>query len=379
MVQRYIPNHPSKLLKEERPHGQLVDSLESIVQAYPPRDTYHRHDLHGLYSGPTSVAYLFLHLAQIYPDLVVGGHHASSWCKAYLLPFIRGHSRQHVEVTVDHCGVINEELAACAVLAALTGDREYSDSLVHHTVTIVQPYGSDEWLYGRAGFLYLLRMVRHWTPSTTTKDAMTVSIKKVGDRILQDGPPWRWHGKEYLGAVHGSVGIITQLVLCNPDYSAHPKVTTTLIELLQSQDPTSGNFPSSVESGRDSLVQFCHGSPGFALSLPLIQKYFDDATQATIDDCMAKARKCIWERGLLTKKPSLCHGAAANALALTSPQREHLMAYTTTGVIAKGIEEGWYIEGSDRYGLFCGEAGRAWGWTVMDAGKDMGIIGYSDV
>lgn len=208
---------------------------------------------------------------------------------------------------------------------------------------------------------------------------MQACIKKVGDRILQDGPPWIWHGKEYLGAVHGSVGIITQLVLCNPDYAAHPKVIAALNELLRSQDSASGNFPSSVESGRDSLVQFCHGAPGFVLSLPLIQKYFDAATQVTINDCVAQARKCIWERGLLTKEPNLCHGATANALALTSPQREHLMAYTTTKMVAKGVEEGWYIEGSDPYGLFCGEAGRAWGWAVIDAGKDLGIIGYSDV
>ncbi|KAI4231347.1 MAG: hypothetical protein LQ349_005672 [Xanthoria aureola] len=379
MVQRYLPNHPSMLLKEERPHEQLVNSLESIVRACPPQDTYSRHDLHGLYSGPTSIAYLFLRLAQIYPNLVVDGHDASSWCRAYLLPSSRDHGRQPVEVTVDKCGVINEELAACAILAAMTGDEEYCSILVHHTATVVQPCGSDEWLYGRAGFLYLLRMVRQWTPSSGTKETMQACIKKVGDRILQDGPPWRWHGKEYLGAVHGSVGIITQLVLCNPDYAAHPKVTAALNDLLRSQDSAGGNFPSSVESGRDSLVQFCHGAPGFVLSLPLIQKYFDAATQVTIDDCVAQARNCIWERGLLTKEPNLCHGATANALALTSPQREHLMAYTTTKMVAKGIEEGWYIEGSDPYGLFCGEAGRAWGWAVIVAGKDLGIIGYSDV
>lgn len=86
MVQRFFPNHPSVLLKEERPHEQLVSSLESIIRACPPQDTYSRHALHGLYSGPTSIAYLFLRLAQIYPNLVVEGHDASSWCRAYLLP-----------------------------------------------------------------------------------------------------------------------------------------------------------------------------------------------------------------------------------------------------------------------------------------------------
>ena len=379
MVQRYIPNNPSKLLTEERPHEELVQCLETIVQGYPPQHNYSRSDLHGLYSGPTSIGYLFLRLAHTEPGLIVGGHHASSWCKAYMSPSSRGHGRHQIEVTGDKCGVINEELARCAVLAAMTGEEEYSSVLVHHTLTVVQPHGSDEWLYGRAGFMYLLRMVRHWVPSTSTKEAMDACIKRVGDRILQDGPPWTWHGKEYLGAVHGSIGIITQLILCNPAYAAHPKVTIALNELLQSQDPTGGNFPSSVESGRDSLVQFCHGAPGFVLSLPLVQNYFDAGTQDTINDAVTQARDCVWERGLLTKEPNLCHGATGNALALSSPQREHFMAYTTAGMIAKGKEEGWYIEGSDPYGLFCGEGGRAWGWTVMDVGKDMGIIGYSDV
>ena len=379
MVKRYIADHSSKLLTEKRPGEQLVRSLESLLHACPPKNTYTRHELHGLYSGPTSIAYLFLRLAQSHPDFVVGGHHASSWCKAYLSPARLRDCVNSAGITVDNCGVINEELAACAVLAAMTGKEEYTNVLVDHTAIIIQPHGSDEWLYGRAGFLYLLRMVRYWAPSIPTKEAMKTCIKKVGDRILQGGPPWRWHGKEYLGAVHGSVGIITQLVLCNSDYATHPNVRAVLSDLLQSQDPHSGNFPSSMESGRDSLVQFCHGAPGFVLSLPIIRKYFDAALQATIDACVEKARTCIWERGLLTKQPNLCHGATGNALALVSPQREHFMAYTATDMIAKGIEEGWYIEGSDPYGLFCGEAGRAWGWALMDAGKDLGMIGYSDL
>ncbi|KAL8730214.1 MAG: hypothetical protein Q9166_004191 [cf. Caloplaca sp. 2 TL-2023] len=373
MAQRYIPNHTSKLLKEDHPQQQLVQCLQKIIHDYPPRENYSRHDLHGLYSGPTSIAYLFLHLSHTHPDLMISGHHAKSWCRAYM-----SGKRHSVEVTADKCGVINEDLAGCAVLAALTGDEGYTSVLDNHTTRIIQEaHGSDEWLYGRAGFLYLLRVVRHWAP--TSEEAMNACIKKVGDRILEDGPPWSWHGKQYLGAVHGSVGIITQLVLSDPDYAAHLKVESTLKELLQSQDPDSGNFPTSVDSGRDSLVQLCHGAPGFVLSLRLIQKYFDDAAQAALNNSMAKARDCIWERGLLTKEPNLCHGATGNALALTSPQREHFTAFTTTEMIAKGKKEGWYIEGSDPYGLFCGEAGRAWVWAVMDIGKDMGIIGYSDV
>ncbi|KAI4122915.1 MAG: hypothetical protein LQ338_005548 [Usnochroma carphineum] len=374
MAERYIPNHTSASLKEADPHQQLVLCLEQLVKGYPPLTYYSKHELHGLYSGPTSIAYLFLHLSHTHPDLIIASHHAKSWCEAY----IAAEERRVSGVTAENCGVINEELAFCAVSAALDGDSKCIDSLAHHAAKVIKiPDGSDEWLYGRAGLLYLLRLVRHWVPGS--KEAMDSSIKKVGDRILEDGPRWRWHGKEYLGAVHGYVGIITQLVLSDPSYSAHPKVVSTLKDLLKMQDPETGNFPSSSGSGKDHLVQFCHGAPGFALSLPLIRPYFDTSVQQAIDDAMEKARACIWKFGLLTKEPNLCHGASANALALASPEREHFMAYTTADMIAKGRKEGWYHSGSDPYGLFCGEAGRAWAWAVLDAGSDMGIIGYSDV
>lgn len=81
----------------------------------------------------------------------------------------------------------------------------------------------------------------------------------------------------------------------------------------------------------------------------------------------------------MIKEPNLCHGTSANALALSSPQREHFMAFTMADIIKKGKNEGWYIEGSDPYGLFCGEAGRAWAWALVQSGKDLGIIGYSDL
>ncbi|KAL8686833.1 MAG: hypothetical protein Q9218_006832 [Villophora microphyllina] len=374
MVQRYNPNHPAELSKVKNPEEHLIKSLERIIQEYPPRGDYSRHDFHGLYSGPTSIAYLSLHLSRTHPDLVVAGHHCKTWCKSYLAL----DRKTAYGVTADKCGVICEELAYRAVYAAFTGDQRDIPVLYQIVSAIAQkPDGSDEWLYGRAGLLYLLRMVRYWVPSQ--KQTMDACIKKIGDRIIQNGPSWKWHGKEYLGAVHGSIGIITQLVLSDPMYATHAKITAALKQLLQTQHHETGNFPSSIDSGHDHLVQFCHGAPGFVLSLTQIRSHFETPTQQAIDDAVAKARACIWEKGHLTKEPNLCHGATANGLALASSQREHFMAYTTEEMINKGKKEGWYQAGSDPHGLFCGEAGRAWGWAVLAAGKDMGIIGYSDV
>jgi len=58
------------------------------------------------------------------------------------------------------------------------------------------------------------------------------------------------------------------------------------------------------------------------------------------------------------------------------------MAYTAADVVAEGKQEGLYIDSDDPYGLFCGEAGRAWGWYVLMTNGDKGLrgmIGYSDV
>jgi hypothetical protein len=40
-------------------------------------------------------------------------------------------------------------------------------------------------------------------------------------------------------------------------------IRPTLDYLIDTRFPTTGNFPSSLESDRDRLVQWCHGSPGF--------------------------------------------------------------------------------------------------------------------
>lgn len=94
---------------------------------------------------------------------------------------------------------------------------------------------------------------------------------------------------------------------------------------------------------------------------------------------MQEAQKCVLEKGLLTKQPNLCHGATGNALALPSPYREYFMKYATAEAIDKGLREGVYIPGDDPYGLFCGEAGRAWGWLALVSEEERGMIGFSDV
>ena len=110
-----------------------------------------------------------------------------------------------------------------------------------------------------------------------------------------------------------------------------------------------------------------------------IRRYFGAELQERIRVACELAEKLIFEKGLLTKEPGLCHGATGNALALPSPEKEHFMAYSSAEVIKQATEEDWYLESDDPYGLFGGEAGRAWGWLLLDSKSDKGMIGYTDL
>ena len=122
------------------PHQQLLWCLKNLTQNYSPKQSYNSHDCHGLYSGPTSIAYLFLHLSQTHPDIKVSGHSPIHWAEAYLAG-----KRPSQAVTADKNGVINEQLAYYAVRAALTQDLKDVEQLATRVrdQTLTLERGSD--------------------------------------------------------------------------------------------------------------------------------------------------------------------------------------------------------------------------------------------
>ena len=176
------------------PGHQLLQLLTFLIRSYPPQDAYSSHECHGLYSGPTSIAYLFLQLSRTNQHLNVSGHGPLHWAGAYLT----GH-RSTASVTASKNGVINEKLAFHAVRAALTQDLHEVKSLVNSIKTgvLTEDQGSDESLYGRAGCLYLLRLIRFWVQGSD--DIVKPTIEELVQIILDHGPSWPWHGKDYLG------------------------------------------------------------------------------------------------------------------------------------------------------------------------------------
>ena len=193
-----------------------------------------------------------------------------------------------------------------AIGAASSKDADMAANLCDYSAEAIEPTTENELLFGRAGYLYLLRLIKaSFTDDPKTLQLITDTQDDVIDAIFDSPRPWKFHGTNYIGAVHGIIGIITEIVLTNPQRYA-PKVEMELAVMLTYQYD-SGNFPSSVPPERDRLVQVCHGAPGVVISLMSIREYFP-GLRDRIDRAISRGRACVLERGLLTKEPCICHG-----------------------------------------------------------------------
>jgi hypothetical protein len=290
------------------PYKQLKASLTRLVNEHPPASIP---PTGGLYKGPVSVAYTFLILQQMYNDLEIEGQLLGTWSAAYL--------KQAQDTIGDYpgpkpgkCGITDDILALLAIGAATSKDVDMVNNLCDYSAEVLDEETDNEFLYGRAGYLYLLRLVKaSFIDDPKTLQLITDTQDDVVDAILDTPRPWKWHGKTYVGAIHGAIGIITQVVMTDPKKYAS-KVEADLAVLLTYQYET-GNWPSSIPPEKDRLVQVCHGAPGVVNSLVSIRKYFPNLEEK-LNRAIMKGRECVKERGLLTKEPSLCHGMSFSCI-----------------------------------------------------------------
>lgn len=381
--------------------SELLRSLERINTYNPPVHTCSTGwSFNGFYCGPTSVALLFYKLSLIYPDFEFKEQSLLDWANDYLK---LSQYSCHKPPDPNHCGIANETLAYHALTSVVNNDPSLAIQICVFEKYINTSIGSNEWLYGRAGYLYILRLCRtHFEKQTGMQKAVTLldnTIQRTVEYILSIPRPWMWHGKEYLGAVHGYIGIVAQIILSLPRdriTQAKHTIEDILNHLLDTQ-LDSGNFASSAEklgSGKDDrLVQFCHGSPGFLQSFRSVSHCFSSELQTKIEKSAQRARDDVWERGLLTKVPCLCHGIAGNALTFADAKDtrfEVFLAHMTSDQLERhnstgtsfGSGKDWLHDAGrtdDFAGLFTGEAGRAWLWAIADQKLPRTCLGYNDV
>ena len=112
-IDHKLPDKWDQIIYRYDPMEQLMISLEKLVTGYPPKLQYDHHECRGLYSGPTSVAYLFLQLSRSHPYLQIKGLLHKQWATWYLEGV-----RMSKIVTVENNGIRSEYLAYRAVRAA---------------------------------------------------------------------------------------------------------------------------------------------------------------------------------------------------------------------------------------------------------------------
>jgi len=218
-------------------------------------------------------------------------------------------------------------MALWIVLQFKEGMKKEADDSIKDLLTLVDKVVGDscipdEVLYGRSGFLYALLFVnRHIGGDTIPPE----EIRKVIESILHRGSEqakkkanfpaplyYEWHDKVYYGAAHGYAGILYSLLLVDDllTYFEKNSLIKPTLDWLVTETYPSGNFLSSQGSETDRLVQWCHGAPGFVHLLLRAHTVYKDENYLNL------ATKCcdiIWERGLLSKGYSICHGVSGNA------------------------------------------------------------------
>lgn len=373
---RYIVNHSEALRKVADPYAELIISLTSILNGYPPTQPF-KYRNGGLYSGPTSIAYLFLWLSHTH-NILIHGKPPIEWCHAYLA--CSKSSLSHLNRSSGNspgAGIHDPYLTYHAILAAATQSPHSIKLLLEAVENMHQsePAANNELLYGRAGTLALLRIVRHFVPSTVS--VISTTMTPLIEHIIAN-QPWTWRSKTYTGAVHGDIGIITQIILCDPSYAPRLEANLRSLLTLQSSEGHWDPHPTPAPSMTHALVQICHGTPGFTISLVKLLPHFP-TLRAPIESAIQRGREYIWQKGLLRKEPNLCHGIVGNAVALEKGERrEHFLSFCTSDTLEEYLREGIFVGGDDRWGLWCGEGGRAWGWMVQNTDLEASVPGYSD-
>lgn len=223
-----------------------------------------------------------------------------------------------------------------------------------------------EWLYGRCGYLTGIAMLQRafasLPPSTTP--ILPISAALISDAwhlLLAEtaSASWAplWHDSPYVGAAHGTVGIIHALLLF-PELAAaaaqqileglavvarwavpHPASGTPTLPFQAPPRSSSSRPATATKPPRDGVCHFCHGAPGAVLlfaaaakafphaKVPFLARWLASSSSSSsassarptplIDIAIAFA-DTVWRVGALRKGPGLCHGVGGNGYVMLS-------------------------------------------------------------
>jgi len=170
----------------------------------------------------------------------------------------------------------------------------------------------------------------------------------------------------YLDAVHGFVATALPLIrgrhlLDTEEWSAWERCINNTVLRTADRIGAHVNWRPQLDSTSEppkKLLQFCHGSPGFAICLAGLPS-------TALEDLLLAAGETIWSAGPLTKGSNLCHGTGGNGYALlklyqrTDDSRwlERARSFAMHGIAQ--TQETALRYGQLRYSLWTGDLGFA--------------------
>lgn len=281
------------------------------------------HD-YSVYTGSGGMALLYLHLSE---TLFEDNETLKQQCLINALTILEGNQHmlrgKRMTFLCGDSGI----LSLLSVLYSKLGQEEKSVKYLSRLLTLSDSVCGrdaslpDEVLYGRAGYLFSLLFVqKHLGDGKIDKDILNKICQSIivsGERLARQERSraplmYMWHEKHYVGAAHGIVGIIYMLLqaLSTQSVQSNLRNVESCVEFLLSEQFSSGNFPSSLESGIDKLIHWCHGAPG---AVHLMVKAYQVFGKEKYLSAAIKCGEVVWNCGILKKGYGICHGVAGNA------------------------------------------------------------------
>jgi AcrR family transcriptional regulator len=377
---------------------QVFEGITRLISRFAPET---QPPGRGFYSGSPSVSLLLYRLSRLYGNVEYKGVSLRAWADRYAHQTLQSPTLKSSDIK-DH-GIAQWSFCRCAMTIVLSRPAPDPRKVFELMDRIMMDGSqSSDWFNGRAGFLYVLRLIRHTyeadDPSALTRRKLIDEIaENVIRAIRANSMPCTARGETYVGAAHGITGIVTQVVLTSSRFAS--AFEPELKAILDSQY-SNGNWPRTLPDSRgiggdrdNPLIQFCHGATGVVTSLHSMRPHFP-RYRTRIDAAIRAGRALIQRAGPPKHKDRcLCHGISGNALALdggdganSEPSTEFIqfIARTTQRAVDSAVhDEGLHGVDTERSegpaGLYTGEAGRIWTWAVLDRGLSRRFLGYNDI
>ncbi|CAO1409306.1 unnamed protein product [Diamesa hyperborea] len=310
-------------------------AVKSLIDSYVRKIAQNKNENsdNSLYVGNAGIAYMFLKLSQStmkneYPALEFAKVYADS-AKSILK---KSESKKYISFLSGNAGVYAVSAGVSNMYNRSDSEERNVNEFLKGLATFQNPQylkdGADEFLVGRAGYLYGIlwlnsTLSKQILPAETMLNLCTTVIESGRAYIESNRLPiplmYQYHGREYLGAAHGICAIlqITLSILSTMDNFSidNPDVRDlkTTIDVILDLQNEGGNFPNKFDMPDAHLVHWCHGAPGVVYLYAKAYMIFKE--QKYLDACL-KCGDLVWNKGLLMKGPGICHGIAGNGYVL---------------------------------------------------------------